>query len=315
MIHEYALEPGLVATWVDKPTAALIRQSFGVGRGRLVSRFPKAWAKRVYEELQGATPIERKLVEEILVLLTEKTVTRNQGHFDPERGDWLDNALVEHEVRPFHAILARANPAPRSGVLTQDDLYGGHELWSVDHGRCVPRNATCLSKAVAPFLRVSSEIVFVDPHFQPDRKRYRNTLAAYLRETMRSRPGGPPKLIELVAKDGYDKPSTEWFRQQCQEELPQCVPLGTTITVRRLAERDDGERLHSRYVLSDLGGIAFHTGLDEEEERSGPSEDLTLLSRKQYRDRWSQYKSNRPSAFDQNEPAFSITGSRPLDRG
>ena len=167
MIHEYALEPGLVATWVDKPTAALIRQSFGVGRGRLVSRFPKAWAKRVYEELQGATPIERKLVEEILVLLTEKTVTRNQGHFDPERGDWLDNALVEHEVRPFHAILARANPAPRSGVLTQDDLYGGHELWSVDHGRCVPRNATCLSKAVAPFLRVSSEIVFADPHFQP----------------------------------------------------------------------------------------------------------------------------------------------------
>lgn len=314
MIHEYALEPGLVATWVDKPTAALIRQSFGVGRGRLVSRFPKAWAKQVYEELRGATPIERKLVEEILVLLTEKTVTRNQGHFDPERGDWLENALDEHEVRPFHAILARTNAALRSGVLTQDDLYGGHELWSVDHGRCVPRKAVCLSQAVAPFLRISSEIIFVDPHFQPHHERYRNTLAAYLRETMRSRPGGPPKLIELLAKDGDDKPSTDWFREQCQERLPPCVPLGTTISIRRLAERDDGERLHSRYVLSDLGGVAFHTGLDEE-ERSGPSEDLTLLGRKQYRDRWSQYKSNRPSAFDQNEPAFSITGSRQPDRG
>lgn len=315
MIHEYALEPGLVATWRDKPTAALIRESFGVGRGRLLSRFPKKWAKQVFDELQGATPIEKKLVEESLALLTEKTVTRNQGHFDSERGDWLENALVEHEARPFHAILARTSPDLRPGVLTQDDLYGGHELWSVDHGRRVPRNAACLSQAVAPFLRVGSEIVFVDPHFRANRERYRNTLAAYLRETMRHRPGGPPKLIELVAKDGDDKQSTEVFRQECQEKLPRCVPRGKTIKIRRLAERDDGERLHSRYVLSDLGGVAFHTGLDEEEERSGPSEDLTLLSRKQYRDRWSQYKSNRPSAFDQNEPAFSITGSRPPDPG
>ena len=79
MIHEYALEPGLVATWVDKPTAALIRQSFGVGRGRLISRFPKAWAKQVYGELKGATPIEKKMVDEILALLTEKNCHAESG--------------------------------------------------------------------------------------------------------------------------------------------------------------------------------------------------------------------------------------------
>jgi hypothetical protein len=46
--------------------------------------------------------------------------------------------------------------------------------------------------------------------------------------------------------------------------------------------------MHNRYVLTEIGGIAVQHGLD----RSGNAEetdDLTLLSEEQYRERWAEY--------------------------
>ena len=42
MIHEYALEPELVATWTDRNTCRYFKESFGLGQGRLVSQVSKA---------------------------------------------------------------------------------------------------------------------------------------------------------------------------------------------------------------------------------------------------------------------------------
>ena len=35
------------------------------------------------------------------------------------------------------------------------------------------------------------------------------------------------------------------------------------MKVRRLKQKQDGEKLHNRYILTDLGGVTFGTGLDE----------------------------------------------------
>jgi hypothetical protein len=84
------------------------------------------------------------------------------------------------------------------------------------------------------------------------------------------------------------------------------------IVVRRLNQRAGGERLHNRYILTDLGGIAFGVGLDDGGD--GETDDLSLMDRAQYELRWSQYAGDPPGEFDQAEAPVELQGTRRTDR-
>ena len=82
--------------------------------------------------------------------------------------------------------------------------------------------------------------------------------------------------------------------------------------VRRLRQKQGGERLHNRYVLSDLGGVSFGYGLDEGDE--GETDDITLMDLEQYEARWSQYSGDPPAAFEQEGTAVEVVGTRRLPK-
>ena len=54
--------------------------------------------------------------------------------------------------------------------------------------------------------------------------------------------------------------------------------------------------------------MSFGVGLDEAEAADGATDDLQLLDRDQYEERWRQYSDQSP-AFDSESP-ISITGAR-----
>ncbi len=308
MIQEYALEPALVATWTDRRDARYFAESFGIGRARLVSRFPKRWRREVYDEALSlnTTPMGRKRIEELLARFSEHMVKRRCGHFDSKAGDWFENAMREHEQRPFHAILARANPKAHPEVLVGEDVSEeSHPLWSAGSSRVVERRAADMADAVAPVLRISSVILFVDPYFSPAERRYRRTLAAFLHAAATARPGGPPERIEVLLSSEHS--GTERFFRQVCGQLSRCVPSGLQVVLRRLAEKPDGEKLHNRYVLTDLGGMEFGVGLDE--GNRGQTDDLTLLGRTAYGLRWSQYSGEPPRSFSQEGDPVTVNGS------
>ncbi len=81
MIYECAPEPELVASWHDRLHFRFFVEQFGLGTGRVVSRYPKKWRKLVWDALPAALyaaagEIERKRVKELLVRLTEPEVRR-----------------------------------------------------------------------------------------------------------------------------------------------------------------------------------------------------------------------------------------------
>ena len=78
--------------------------------------------------------------------------------------------------------------------------------------------------------------------------------------------------------------------------------------VRRLSEKQGGERLHNRYILTDLGGVTFGIGLDEGAD--GGTDDLALMGRGQYELRWSQYVGNPPAGFEQEGMPVEVIGTR-----
>lgn len=287
MLYEYAVEPELLNSW---ERFRYLTEKFGVSQGRLISRFPKKWKRLVYHALQACPEIERKRIEERLTNIDSRMMKRTYD-WDTEL-DWLANAEVEHGKRPFHAILASVNPRNNSAVLMESNLDEDNQEWSVNRGRVVSRTAADLAIAVAPLLRIASELIFVDPHFDPYKPRSRSALREYLRYIYTDRVGIQISRIEFHTQFN-DRVGR--FGEECNQRFCHLIPAGLRLKIVRWRERQDGDGLHNRYILSDRGGISLAWGLDE--GTASQTDDLILLDDAIYQKRWAQYCSATP-AFD-----------------
>lgn len=301
MIHEYALEPELVATWGNRQDYRYFFEKFGLGQPRIASRYPKKWKRLVFEAFHGTDDVEKKRVEELVQRLAERMVHRRDALWDPER-TWSENARTEHGRVPFHAIVARENLGGHPRVLIGTELDDTTPLWAVPRAVTIARRAAEMAAAVAAMLRIAEIVVFVDPYFGPERLRHRRTLEAFLGAVIKGRSVDGPGRLELHTS--IDNTGARgFFEAECQGRLPRCIPAGVRVRIVRLEERPRGEHLHNRYILTDLGGVLFGAGLDEGDD--GATDDLHLLDRAQYDERWQQYASAAP-AFDQPEAPIDI---------
>jgi hypothetical protein len=149
--------------------------------------------------------------------------------------------------------------------------------------------------------------VFIDPYFGPDNPRHRRPLQAFLRALIQNRKT-PIRSIEYITSTkildfGY-------FKSEC-EKLSDIIPRNIAVTVIRLRQKMDGEKLHNRYILTDIGGVKFNTGLDD--GKSGETDDVDLLDRIQLNLRWQQYCCN-PRAFDIVDEPVTVVGRAPIGK-
>ncbi len=300
MIAEYALEPEMVATWGDRLNHRYFIREFGTGQGRLVSRYPKKWAKKVWDSFAGGSEMERKRLEELLARLQQTMIKRKECVWDENR-TWLDNAAQEHARHPFRAILARNNPAARPEILCEDGL-GDPPCpgWDNPHGITVNREAQEMAAAVRHMLACCRWVKFVDPHISPGRPNYQRSLRAFFDILGDERPVGPLEFIEIHT--GLHAGTTNFLRSSFQK----LIPNGLQVTLYQWCQRPGGQRLHNRYILTDLGGVSFHHGLDAGAD--GETDDLARLDIDQYHLRCGQYDPASP-AFDLAAYPLIITGT------
>jgi len=287
MIYEYALEPILLNNWKD---FRYFTEKFGVPNCRLISRYPKRWKKMVYDNLKTCGEIERKRIEENLRLIDERMLKR-QHEWDNHQ-DWLSNAEGEHICRPFRAILAKTNPNHLDFVLEGDNIDETHPLWNVCTSRIVQRDAIGMAACVAPLLRISKDILFIDPHFGPENLRHRRPFEAFLAAAVQGRPGVP--LMKVEVHLGDNAPS-DFFKETCKQRLPQIIPKEIKVRFIRWHGREGGERFHNRYILTERGGVSFGVGLDD--GPPGETDEIKFLDIDTFQYRWRQYSNTEP-AFD-----------------
>jgi hypothetical protein len=313
MLHEYAVEPELVGSWCDRTSGRYFFDKFGLGSPRIMSRYPrKRWKKLVWEAWKKRSSYDdsaRKRMEELIQRLSEVVVMRRDAIWRPDR-TWLDNAVEEHERIPFHAIVARSNPSAHPKVLVADTLDERPALWNKPHGMLVSRTADGISDSVRDMLRAACKIVFVDPYFSPSPDRgYVEVLAACLRSCLKQRIPDTPPRIRIFTSNGSERDrgcEPRFFESECRGRLPARLPSGQRVTISCLKERFKGERLHNRYILTELGGVSLGAGLDE---RSGAAtDDIFVLTRELYEKRWQQYV-REPRAFDQPGTEIVVVGT------
>lgn len=309
MIHEYALEPEVVASWHDRDKFRFFIDQFGCGAGRVVGMYPSKtnWRKLVWAALDAdfsPTDKDRTRMAEIVKKLIASKVQRVGSEWNGTL-DWLTNAESEHLRKPFHAILARENPRNNGTVMLEADILEREaDGWDAPQSRRVQRSAESMAECVAPMLRCATRILFVDPYFRANKRRFRKPLAAFLRQV------SPQATTEIHASASYeDAPSGEHFRKESERDLQRhsVIPDGRELKVYRWRNRGGGERMHNRYVLTDIGGVQFGTGLDEGEE--GTTDIVSLLSAEPYEKLYQDY-AGPGFSFDPDGEPFSVPSNQ-----
>jgi hypothetical protein len=121
-----------------------------------------------------------------------------------------------------------------------------------------------------------------------------------------SRNGLYPDVIRVHCSE---KSRLAFFEQEAAKMATR-LPTGICVEFSRWRQRTGGEKLHNRYILTDLGGVSLGVGLDAGE--AGETDDLLLLPRAQYENRWSQYVSNN-GAFERVYTPAAVRGTRDCD--
>ena len=277
LIHDYALEPELVAECDEFLFRYLTRyKRFGWDTGCVVVQYPNTWKRRVEKLFK-----DKKQSELLLDFLLKTQVVRHDPRYD-ETSTWLENA----ERHPFHAILAcDNNPSNQSNVVRRANISSGTDrAWDQPPPSItVNRTATSMASCIEPMLRYATRIRFIDPHFCALHERYQKPLCKFLRIICESK---RKVILELHAsvndKDKSsvnDKDKWEEFLQECEEKLPHLIPKDFTLTVHLWKNREKDQNFHNRYILTDIGGVQFGTGLDQRATKDTKDQDIiTRLS-------------------------------------
>jgi hypothetical protein len=292
MIHEYAVDPEALASFNEIWQAL---EQFGVAHGRVVVQCPKKWWSIVKRNLDAAEsvlhPREYKSLEERCFRLKEsrKLIYRKNLAFDGEK-PFVEALAAEHADRPFRAVVQLQPSAQTSiPVLSRFDLHDGNPLWKVCRSQAVNKNPDALARVVVPLLRISADLLFIDPYFGSKPQDYQSFL----------------RMIQMAAEQNCTlqrieihtgiKGTAAFIQDKARTSIMPRLPPETEIKVFQWKERHGGERLHDRFVLTDRGGMLSTYGWDSGDP--GQTTEVSLLDEDSYRLRWTQYQ-RETAAFD-----------------
>lgn len=272
MLSEFAVEPELLGTWSD---CRFVLSHFGWSSGRLISRYPKKWKRMVIEVAQGAADIDYQRIEDALQNLDSILLAR-ESEWDNAR-TWLPNAVVEHSKRPFFGILARSNPMQCQDVLCANEIEPGvgpvPKLWEPRTSFKVARTAVEMANSVRFLLQSSNAIWFIDPHFDPGNRRHTQPLQEFLK-MIESRRTQSSLQISIKYHTSDKNKDSKMFMSNLDRWVRPHLPKGSQLDIVRWKEVE----LHNRYILTDLGGVMFGTGLDQSDIDPPEMDDVTLLN-------------------------------------
>lgn len=320
MIYEYAIDPELVVNWVIAGIGRYVGQ-FGIDQRRLVSDFPINWEGRVYGELYKnfndddsslefqSTQLE---LQRYLQILTEYMVYRNINI--PSDSSWLNAAIAEHAIRPFHAIFtSEKDEIGLLGVISEKNVDNIRDhYWMLPTVEVTKKSAVEIAEKLRPLLQAARKIYIVDPYFDAEEERFRKTLIEIANQvTKLPRAVEFTPVITIITKasrsyrdrlsDDQEKREIELknlaksIENNAKKYLSKSILSGLSVNLVILRNAMQGNRVHNRYLLTDIGGVVIPYGIDEYknndkyEDTDDTSDDLIPMPKGMYASRWNQY--------------------------
>ena len=321
MIYEYAIDPALVADWAIARIGRYVGQ-FGIDQRRLVSDFPINWEGHVYGELYKNFNDDDSSLEfqsaqfelqGYLQILTEYMVHRNINI--PSDSNWLNAAISENAIRPFHAIFtSNKDEVSLLGVISEKNVDNIRDhYWMLPTVEVTKKSAVEIAEKLRPLLQAARKIYIVDPYFDATEERFRKTLIEIANQvTKLPRAVEFNPIITIITRASRhrkrDRLSNDQEKREIElknlaksiesnakEHLSKSMLSGLSVNLVILRNAMQGDQFHNRYLLTDIGGVVIPYGIDEYEnddeyeDTDDTSDDLIPMLKGMYTSRWNQY--------------------------
>lgn len=294
MIRQYAIDPACIRSW---DTFCRFMDQIGISHGRLIADLPARWPAELYRQLKASGLEEQdqnawKRITERMAreLFARKFIPREHATYRPEM-PWIENAVTEHTRRPFDAIVAKC-ASPRSGIVDPADVTEEHPRWRVARTQTIPMTAKEIIGVIRPLLRVSREVLMIDPYlFCIDARAYRAALSwrhfATVRQLGAECKNRTMSVVEYHCGDcdgrlGPGDAAVQEFASNIRATFQS--NLGFALCIWPKAS------LHNRMILTDVGGVIFGHGLDDCTGSYLKSDDVALLEEEHWQSRWNEYR-------------------------
>ena len=282
MIKEFALEPDVLAT--SFRDFSYFIEKFGVAQGRVISRFPKDWKKMVYQAAQASLRGTRELsrIEVRLKEIKDDVLIESRRPGGDGTHPWLTRALAEHARLPFSGIIARDNPTAHPEVMISADLDDVDPRFQASGQEHITRTSNEIVECVSLLLNASKTVKLIDPHFNPTKGRWRRMLGLVI-DRLNSN-GQTGVTLEIHRSD--DGTLLGNMQGYFDTTIPNIRPAGISIQVflHPMAV------MHNRFILTNVGGASYHTGLDDNEDgNSTPTDLVSFLAADTFSTEWATY--------------------------
>lgn len=322
MIKEYAVDPELLNNWKD---FRFFTTFFSLENGRAISGYPTPgeWKKFVKENLHKRKPLPMEK-HKMVVALDKLTVihSRDNSKWNDELG-WLNNVIEEDKRKSFQAIILNENiknikhPKLILGnevICSQlvPDSSSIKTLFNTSRSVIVNRKAQEMALCIKDLLQNSKQFIFIDPYFLAQPTDVDDPRSGERNKRIVKRHTRPLKeFLELISDNNKDNSLPVTRLQYHAKSDDRCVDDNTFISnskkvlpsiipkelIKLQLIRWENENLHNRYILTDIGGVMFGTGLDDNEEGNSESTDtdvVTLLDESTRSQLWRQFVSKAP---------------------
>lgn len=273
MIKCYAIEPNALRRWED---FRYVMEKLGFDKGRVLVTIPGKWISNLLNSLGDVGDIERSRFIAKLQRYKQDRIISSGSPYDPAIF-WVDNASALETLGVIDAILISDDTLRKNQMLSYPtpSLVDESFFETSRELRCLntPENLGLSAKVL---LGVSSEAIFVDPHFRIDSDAYLKTLAEFSKHASAGR---ECKFFTIFTRSDYaPKRGQPELRNRLDQNLSPFVKQGFKVRVNFLERKTTGISFHARYLLTTRGGIRYDKGFRSEL----PPElvDISLLDRR-----------------------------------
>ena len=300
LYKEIAIDPKVMAHWDN---FLPVYQEFGFEQGRLLAEFPGDWKKRVMQHAatlvqEGTnTPLSESRMIECMKSEKFKAGLYSCGRQPSQDAlTWTESATSQ--APPFDLIISSdLKEANDRAIPGEFNFWSNHRFRGTRQCR-LPRNSENLIDRAGKLFHKAKQVRFIDRFFnhRSDKANPLIRLIDFLHNN-----SCPAKVIEIYTE--YD-PDTSRF-QDFERRLDPELPSNMELRFHFLEAIEDGENLHPRFILTDLGGIQYDYGLDE-----GKGTTIISLLDEDFRQKlWEEYSPNTTIfAHHSTHPTLTIGG-------
>jgi len=268
MIKEYGVDTAILNS---TESFYFISSFFSIEKWRLIRKFPENWELKVRQSFRDVKPKEKLRLIDQLQKLSKHLIHCNYSkgiinYTYDEQQLWIINAEKYHLLYPFHVKITNKNPNANNLVCKEEELDENHPLMTNQNDYAVRRDAVTMAQCVSPILSNAKQIHFVDRYFENGAiaDKFLRPLKEFL-NTIFSRSNHAALPITRIVYHTADKTLTANLMHKLNTEIKPLLKNGVSLEIIRWPFDD----LHNRYILTDIGGVSFQEGLDDDNLGNG----------------------------------------------